>query len=74
MNLPDITQEVRNWFGEQARGRNSEVHTLRASAIRDPCDRCLYHTVHDWEKAKPIDDSTLGSSSLEITLKNWASR
>jgi hypothetical protein len=30
MNLPDITQEVRNWFDEQARGRNSEVHTLRA--------------------------------------------
>lgn len=63
MKLPDVSNEIRSWIKSQIQAKK-QPQNIRASIIGDPCDRYIYHSIMDWEKAKPVDGRLQGIFEL----------
>ena len=72
MNLPNISKEINDYLA--GLGRTYPVHSLWASRIGDPCDRYLYHSVIDWQGARPIEARVFGIFELGKHLEKLGAR
>jgi hypothetical protein len=69
--LPDVSEEIRGFFQDEARKRQggSPSQNFRASSIGDPCPAYLYHTIASSEYAKPIDAALIGIFGIGDALE-----
>jgi hypothetical protein len=72
MELPNVSNEIREYFA--SRIKRSPAYSIWASRIGDPCERYLYHSVVDWEQAKPIEPRVQGLFMLGSHLEALAAK